>query len=55
MVECGVLDDDKHVSFSFLPPLSMPILSEHHCEITAIDLGANDYFEKVKENENKKS
>lgn len=49
IVEMGKLDDDKHVSFTFLPPISEPTLSEHRCDITAIDLGKNKYFEKVKE------
>jgi len=48
LVEHGKLDDDKHVSFTFLPPISNPSLDEHYCEVTAIDLGKNNYFEKVK-------
>ncbi len=48
IVELGKLDDDKHVSFTFLPPINEPKLSEHYCEITAIDLCKNKYFEKNK-------
>ena len=49
LVEQGKLDDDKHISFSFLPPISNPKLDEHYCEITAIDLNKNKYFHKTKE------
>jgi len=49
LVECGKLDDDKHISFTFLPPISEPKNKEHYCEVTAIDLGSNNYFKKIKE------
>jgi len=49
LVECGKLDDDKHVSFTFLPPISEPTNQEHYCNVTCIDLGSNNYFNKIKE------
>jgi len=51
LVERGKLDDDKYLSFTFLPPISEPKNDEHYCEVTMIDLCSNKYFEKVKENE----
>jgi hypothetical protein len=52
LVEQGKLDDDKHVSYTFLPQINEPSLEEHYCEITAIDLGKNNYFQKIKEKNN---
>ena len=49
LVECGKLDDDKYVSFTFLPPISEPNNQDHYCNVTCIDLGSNNYFEKIKE------
>lgn len=50
MVELGLLDDDKHVSFTFLPAVNDPQLDEHYCEVTCIDLQENNYFQKLKAN-----
>ena len=49
LVERGKLDDDKYISFSFLPAINEPKNDEHYCEVTAIDLCSNKYFEKIKE------
>lgn len=49
MVDHLLLDDDKFVSFTFLPAISEPSLTEHKVEVTAIDLNVNDYFKKLKE------
>ena len=54
MVEEGILDDDKHVSFTYLPYKNDPSLDEHTCEVTAIDLNANDYFKRIKDHDTKK-
>jgi len=54
MVDRLLLDDDKFVSFTMLPAISEPMLTEHKVHITAIDLNLNKYFEKLKvENEEK--
>ena len=37
MVELGVLNDDKHISFTFLPKINDPKLEEHYCEITVLE------------------
>lgn len=52
LVELGKLDDDKHVSFSFLPAMNEPKNEEHYCEVTMIDLCSNKFFEKIKEKNN---
>jgi len=49
LVEQGKLDDDKYVSFTFLPPINEPKNNEHYCEVTAIDLCSNNFFKKTKE------
>lgn len=49
------IDDDKNVSFSFLPAISDPALMEHYCEVTIIDLQKNNYFERLKNNEEQES
>jgi len=54
LVEQGKLKDDKNISFTFLPPISNPLLDEHYCEITAIDLDKNKFLKKVKEDETKR-
>jgi len=49
LVERGKLDDDKYLSFTFLPPINEPENDEHYCEVTMIDLCSNKYFENIKE------
>ena len=49
LVELGMLNDDNHISFTFLPRRNEPGNDEHYCEITAIDLAANKYITKTKE------
>ncbi len=51
IVERGKLDDDKNISFTFLPAINDPSLDEHYCEITAIDLFKNNYFKRTKDND----
>jgi len=49
IVELGKLDDDKHISFTFLPAIHEPKNKEHYCHVTMIDLCSNNYFKKIKE------
>lgn len=37
MVKLGLIEDDKHVSFTFLPPVSEPELTEHYCDVTIVE------------------
>ena len=52
LVDLGKMDDDKFISFSFLPSINEPANDEHYCEITAIDLCSSNYFNKIKGNKN---
>ena len=54
MVDHLLLDDDKFVSFTMLPAISEPKLTEHKVHVTAIDLNLNKYFEKLKEEDEEK-
>ena len=54
LVEQGKLKDDKNISFTFLPPISNPLLDEHYCKITAIDLDKNKFLKKVEKDEGKR-
>jgi len=54
MVDHLLLDDDKFISFTMLPAISEPKLTEHKVHVTAIDLNLNKYFEKLKEENEKK-
>ena len=49
IVELGMLDDDKHISFTFLPPMSEPKNKEHYCDVTIIDLCESGFFKLNKE------
>jgi len=49
MVDHLLLDDDKFISFTMLPAISEPTMTEHKVHVTAIDLNLNKYFEKLKE------
>ena len=53
LVEIGKLNDDKDISFTFLPAKNNIELDESICEVSIIDLNKNKYFEKLKE-ENEK-
>ena len=49
LVEAGLLDDDKYISYTMLPPISEPKLEKHYCNVTTITLtGEDGYYEKVK-------
>ena len=49
LVENKKLDDDKFISFTFLPAINEPKNDEHYCEVTCIELGSNNYFNKIKD------
>ena len=49
LVELNKLDDDKHVSFTFLPSKLDMEIEEHSCKVTIIDLHESEYFKKIKE------
>ena len=53
LVEIGKLDDDKDISFTFLPAKNNVELDEPMCEVSIIDLNKNKYFEKLKEKNEK--
>jgi hypothetical protein len=55
IVEKGLLDDDKYVSYTMLPAISDTKLKEHKCNVTIIVLtGDDNYYSSIKDKENKK-
>ena len=48
LVENEKLDDDKYISFTFLPPIYDSSEEEHYCEFVSMNLIENEYFIKVK-------
>ena len=54
LVEIGKLNDDKDISFTFLPAKNNVELDESMCEVSIIDLNKNKYFEKLKEEDEEK-
>ena len=48
LVENEKLNDDKYVSFTFLPAIYGSKEEEHYCEFICIDLNSNKYFKEIK-------